>query len=278
MRRRPLLLLALLLAATPALAHEFWLAPLQYRAGAGDTLEVRAYVGTGFRGEAKPLAARRVVRLEARTDRRTDLRGAGVNGADAYARLVLPDAGGASVAFQSNYAPIELPGAEFQDYLKLEGLVGPLRERERTGTTERPGRERYARCCRIWIAGTDASRVIEPAGLDLELVPSVDPTAVKRAPFRVLLRGQPLAGALVRAWNRPLDAGQRPFDVATRDSLGPVYEGRTRADGTLSVPVDRPGEWMISCVHMEPSSVRSEADWQSLWANFTFARLAATRR
>ena len=109
------------------------------------------------------------------------------------------------------------------------------------------------------------------------MVPTTDPTVLKRASFRVLLRGQPLGGALVRAWNRPLDAGGRPFAVATRDSLGPVYEGRTRADGTVTIPVERVGEWMVSCVHMEPSDVRSEADWQSLWANFTFARPARSR-
>ncbi len=274
---RLLFTLSLLLAPLTARAHEYWLAPLSYQAGAGDTVVVRAYVGTGFKGEGKPLAARRVVRLEARTTRRVDIRSLGLNGADDYARLVLPDAGGASVAFQSDFARIELPAAEFDAYLKLEGLEQTRTERARTKTSNAPGRERYARCCRTWLHGTDVARGIEPAGLTLEVVPTADPTVLKRASFRVLLRGQPLGGALVRAWNRPLDAGGRPFAVATRDSLGPVYEGRTRADGTVTIPVERVGEWMVSCVHMEPSDVRSEADWQSLWANFTFARPARGR-
>ena len=274
---RLLFTLSLLLAPLTARAHEYWLAPLSYQAGAGDTVVVRAYVGTGFKGEGKPLAARRVVRLEARTTRRVDIRSLSLNGADDYARLVLPDAGGASVAFQSDFARIEMPAADFEAYLKLEGLEEPLRERVRTKTSNAPGRERYARCCRTWLHGTDVARGIEPVGLTLEVVPTADPTVLKRASFRVLLRGQPLGGALVRAWNRPLDAGGRPFAVATRDSLGPLYEGRTRADGTVTIPVERQGEWMVSCVHMEPSDVRSEADWQSLWANFTFARPARSR-
>ncbi len=265
---------SLLLFAAPLYAHEFWIAPLRYQAAAGDTLVVRAFVGTGFRGETKPLAARRVVRLEAQTTRRFDLRELGVNGSEDYARLILPDAGGASVAYQSDFATIELPGPAFDAYLRLEGLEVPRLERERTRTTTKPGRERYARCCRTWLRGTDLSRAIDPVGLALEVLPSADPTVLKRAPFRVLLRGRPLAGALVRVWNRPLDSNNRPFDVATRDSLGPVFEGRTRADGSLTIPVARAGEWMVSCVHMEPSESRADADWQSLWANFTFARPA----
>ncbi len=263
------------LCALPARAHEFWLAPLTYAASTGDTMVVRAFVGTGFRGETKPLAARRVVKLSARTTRTIDIRATAVNGAEDYARLVLPDAGGASVAYQSDFATIKLPGAEFEAYLRLEGLDAARRERERTRTSNQPGRERYARCCRTWVRGTDAARAIEPVGLTLEVLPTLDPSVLKRAPFRVLLRGQPLAGALVRAWNRPLRPTGQPFEIATRDSLGPVYEGRTRADGTLAIPVDRIGEWLISCVHMEPSEVRADADWQSLWASFTFARPAA---
>lgn len=269
---------SVLLLATPVAAHEFWLAPLQFHATTGDTVVVRAYVGTGHRGETKPLAARRVVRLEAQTTRRMDMKGIGINGSDDYARLVLPDAGGASVAYQSDFAKIEMPGAEFDAYLRLEGLEGPRRERERTRTNSKPGRERYARCCRTWIRGSDLTRATQPIGLTLEVLPSADPTVLKRAPFRVLLRGRPLAGALVRAWNRPLDSHNRPFDVATRDSLGPVYQGRTNADGSLTIPVESAGEWLVSCVHMEPSESRTEADWQSLWASFTFARPARTTK
>ena len=41
-------------AASPAGAHEYWLAPSRYRAIAGDTVSVVACVGTGFRGETRP--------------------------------------------------------------------------------------------------------------------------------------------------------------------------------------------------------------------------------
>ena len=264
--------------AMPVLAHEYWLAPSAYRAVAGDTLTVRAYVGTGFRGELKPYATTRARVLDLRTDRVTDLRTIALNGADDYARFVAPDAGGASISYESNFANIQMPSDEFDAYLKLEGLLGPLQARAAKGLSVGPGRESYARCCRTWIAGRDLSRVLQPVGLTFEVFPLADPARGAAVPFRVLLRGKPLAGALVRAWRRPLLEGAAPFLASVRDSVPVRFQARTRADGSVRVPVNAPGEWMISCVHMEPTANVRDADWQSYWANFTFARTEPTAR
>ena len=51
------------------------------------------------------------------------------------------------------------------------------------------------------------------------------------AAVRATYRGRPLAGSLVRAWRRPVGARERPFDPATRDSVGPVAEAHTDRDG-----------------------------------------------
>src|SRR5213593_1520086 len=74
----------------PALsfAHEFWLAPSKYSAGAGDTVEVAAFVGTGFRGERKPYATPRVVQFTLRGTKTLDLRGAALNGDLSFARFI----------------------------------------------------------------------------------------------------------------------------------------------------------------------------------------------
>ena len=45
------LLVSTALVPGAALAHEYWLSPSRYRAAAGDTIEVSACAGTGFRGE-----------------------------------------------------------------------------------------------------------------------------------------------------------------------------------------------------------------------------------
>ena len=266
-----LLLLAGALPAADARAHEFWLTPSRYRAGAGDTIEVSAHIGTGFRGEVKPYAASRVVRFSLRHARTIDIAGLARNGDAVMARFLMPDQGGALLAYEGNFADIELPAAQFEAYLALEGLDGPLAQRRRTGSSA-PGRERYARCGKTWISGADAKRLLTPVGLTYELTPLADPTRATQIRVRATYHGQPLPGALVRAWRRPLQTGARPFDPAARDSIPPVTQARTGGDGVASIALSGPGEWMLSTVYMVASGDPNEADWESWWASLTFAR------
>src|SRR5688500_16191780 len=152
---RPLLaaVTALVVAASPCRAHEFWLAPSSYRAAAGDSLAVRAFVGTGFRGEARSYAARRVERFVARGAAPVDLARGAPHGAPTWARWTARDGEGVLVAYASNFVPIELPAEEFERYLALEGLEAVARSRARAGRSDAPGRERYRRSSKTWIAG-----------------------------------------------------------------------------------------------------------------------------
>ena len=272
---------ALLSAAEPVAAHEYWLAPSSYRAAAGERVSVTAFVGTGFRGEPIPYPAPRVVRFVLTAARTLDLSPLALNGDIPWAGFEMPDAEGAVVAYQSNFADIELPAAEFDAYLELEGLSGPRATRARLGHRAGPGRERYARCPKVWIQGTAeagrASRVMKPSGLPLEIVPLRDPTGAAELPVRVLWHGRPLAGVLVRAWNTALASGASPRDAAARDSVGPASSARTDARGEARIALGQPGEWMVSAVHMVPSADRREADWESWWASLTLARGVGTR-
>jgi uncharacterized GH25 family protein len=277
-----LLAIALLtLPPTAAAAHEFWLCPSRYRAAAGDTVGIGVLVGTGFRGEAKPYAATRAVKftLAARTP--VDLTPAAMNGGMRWASFVLPDEQGAMVAYQSNFAKVELPAREFDDYLRLEGLEAPLEARRKLGIGAGPGRERYARCPKTWIAGRrdagGAVRAQRPAGLPLEIVPVSDPGGPNPLDVRVLWQGRPLAGALVRAWRRPLARGWAPVPEAARDSVGMKLQVRTDARGEARLALEGDGEWLVATVHMIPCRDRREADWESWWASLTFARGVAGR-
>ena len=256
----------------PASAHEYWLSPSTFHAAAGDTVGISAVAGTGHRGELKPFAPTRALRFLMRARRDADLIPLGVNGDLVWARFVVPDAGGALVAYESNFADIELPPRQFDDYLRLEGLDGPLaaRARERGATAVH---ERYARCPKTWIAGGDLARITRPAGLAFELVPVGDPGHGSLV-FQALFRGRPLAGALVRAWNRPIDARGRPFDPATRDSISPTTALRTDRNGKVELGNLPAGEWLVSAVHMIRSRDRRLADWESYWASLSFERTA----
>jgi hypothetical protein len=264
------------LACAPASAHEFWLGPASYRAApraGADSILVAAYVGTGFRGDFMPYAPTHTVRLELRAEHVGDIRNGAVNG-DYFLAAVRPDAGGALISYETTFTPIELPAADFQAYLALEGLDDVLAARRDSGAAAKPGRERFRRCAKTWIAGSDTARATRPVGLSLEIVPATDPARPGPLGIRLLFGGKPLAHALVRAWNQPRadPAAGAPFEAAKRDSVGPLVAVRTDDDGRATLALDRAGEWLVSSVHMEPSADPAAADWESSWASFTFAR------
>jgi uncharacterized GH25 family protein len=282
-RGRALPGLALALALTIALwadragAHQYWLAPSRYLASPHTVVEVSAAAGTGFRGEKKPWSPARCVRFVGRAARTLDFTRAATVGELAWARFAPSDDGGAMLAYESNFAQIELPAAEFDAYLEEEGLREPLETRRRAATAT-PGRERYRRCAKTWLAGRDSKRALQPFGLPLEIVPLRVPGDDPALRVRVLWNQHPLAGARVKAWRSDLAPDGAARDPGARDSVGMAWSGLTDAHGEAAVPLALSGEWLVSVEHMVPSGDRAEADWESTWASLTFERRAAPPR
>ena len=265
--------------ALPAAAHEYWLAPSRYLQKTNAPVELGALAGTGFRGERKPFAPAHCVRLTVRAIRTLNLLPVASEGSYTWARFAPSDSGGALFAFESDFTPITLPAAKFDPYLATEGLDGPLAIRAQNPVlAASPGRERFRRCAKAWVSGNDAARATTPMGLPLEIVPAAAPGEGEQLTLRVLWQGQPLPGALVRAWRTPAAADDTPTDAESRDSLGVVWQRRTDAQGRVSVPAQQPGEWLVSTVHMVPSSDSALADWESTWASLTFQRRRAAAR
>jgi uncharacterized GH25 family protein len=260
----------LFLAPFPSDAHQYWLSPSRYRVEPRSDIELGAVVGTGFRGKGVSWTPERCVRFLAWSSETVDLARAATAGDLVWTRFRMPDTGGAMIAFESSFSGIELPAHEFDEYLEEEGLDDPLRDRHRAPA--RPGRERYRRCAKLWLAGDDPARATAPLGLPLEIVPDTAPGANRELRLRVLANGAPMPRALVKAWRRPVLPAGRPFDPTTRDSIGIAWSGRTDAQGRVTVPVPNAGEWLVSVVRMDPCEDKDEADWQSTWASLTFER------
>ncbi len=263
--------------APAARAHEWWLEPAHFAASAPETVTVAAFAGMGFHGERKAFATARVARMALSADGTTrELPSSGIPGTDVFARVPAADLGRgpAVVALETHFAQLTLAAAEFDEYLRAEGLDGPLAARR--GAPRDSVRERYARCARIWLRGGE--RAAGSTGLTFELLPRSDPTresaGAARRPLevQVLLRGRPLPGALVRAWRRPLDHADVPAPADARDSVAVFASARSDARGIARVPVHGAGEWLLAAVHMERSDDPAAADWQSFWASLTFAR------
>ncbi len=249
-------------------AHEFWLTVRWVEAQA----LVEAWVGEGYRGEARHFHRARTRTLEARPpqgEAYTIVQATFGPGVDSVAAVRVPlwQAGAHLVAYESEPSFIELDTARFHAYLREDGLERIITERARRGELAKPGRERYSRCAVAVVVppGTPPSaRQLHQhwRGLSLELRLDSLPAGPGPVSIRLNYLAKPKGQVKVVAWHRD-------GDQLTR------HEGRTDGRGRVLLPLDRPGRWLISAVHM----VRLDAyhpergdgaDWRSYWASLTF--------
>lgn len=256
----PLLAMLCLLAARPALAHEFWIEPESFRPAPGAKVPVRLYVGQYFRGNSMPFLTENFERFYFSDARGTENFRA-VLGDDPAATLATRAPGRVWIVLRSTYFDLryDKPG-EFETFLAREG-IDHLVPREQRGKL--PVLETYSRCAKsLLLAGKpDAASPPDRAfGMPLELIAETDPYASAAPEFRVrlLYRGAPLAGALVTAFNK-----------AESDKR---LETRTDASGRARLTLDRRGVWLVNAVHLFPAEKKSNAQWESMWASLTFER------
>jgi uncharacterized GH25 family protein len=250
----------LLLAAAPALSHDFWIEPSSFHPSVGSRLAVSLRVGEHFRGEPvprmDPLIARFVL---ASATGETPIGGFPGTDPAGFVRIASP--GFLLIGYRSNRSPITLEPEKFEKYLADEGLDGVLKARAERGEHGKPGVEVYSRCAKSLIAadGAGGSGFDRVLGLTLEVIAEDDPFKLRGGGpmrFRVLYEGKPLATALVKA--------------IALDDPDSTLALRSGADGRVAFRLPRKGIWLVKVVHMVPAPKETGADWESLWASLTF--------
>jgi len=259
-RLRALLAGCVLMLPVLARAHDFWIEPERFVLDAAEPVAITLRVGERYGGDTVPYVTDWIDRFELHDPRGVQPITGHVG--DDPAGVVTPVAAGATwIAYQSRDDFVELPPAKFRDYLEQEGMEYILPLREARGLAERPAREYYVRCVKalLWRPGDGGLDVGAPLGLTLELLPGANPYALspgRSLDVRLLHAGQPLAGALLRAF--------------TREAPGEVQERRSDADGRVTLDLDRAGTWMVKTVHMVPVEGDRYGEWRSYWASLTF--------
>ncbi|GAB4401502.1 MAG: hypothetical protein OHK0053_24330 [Microscillaceae bacterium] len=246
-------------------AHEFWLQPTAYRLAVGDTLRLDLMVGEGFVGERWAKRTERSKSLWLYGDKEAKDLSALVKANDSLRiETLMPKAGTYLLAFESNNSFLALEADKFNDYLREDGIEDILALRTQNQQLELPSREWYRRCAKALVqVGKKTSPVFQKVvGMDLEIVPLRNPyanTKEDNMQGKLLYLGQALANKAFFTWHK---APGKP----TRKEK--YY---TDAQGRFSFPLDQPGEWMVSCVHMVEVPDNPEANYQSYWATLTFA-------
>ncbi|MFP8834629.1 DUF4198 domain-containing protein [Hydrogenophaga sp. XSHU_21] len=261
---KTLLLWAFCWMATSVSAHEFWIAPDRFTARVNEPIALSVRVGEGFLGE--PAAFGQPMAVSLRWHHRAGKKDLTTRlpptlGQDRVA-MAFDRAGTHVIALDTQPTPSELPADKFTDYLREDGLEHIVALREAKGQSDQVGRERFQRHVKtlLSVGNQHDSAYRVRTGQILEIVPLKNPQLVKPGEslaVEVLFKGAPLAGALVRVWNRSGD------DVE-------VLTDRTDAAGRSVATLSRCGRYMVSVVHMVPAADPQAHDWDSHWGNLTF--------
>lgn len=252
----------LLLAAMPLFAHDFWIEPSTFRPKRGENLTAMLVVGQNFTGDAVPRSSQLIESFTVR-DGAGERAIGGFENQDPAGYLRAESSGLAVIGYSSKPYPLELAAAKFEEFLKLEGLERISAARAAHGDSQKPDRERFYRYAKsLIVVGTPATLPArsfdQPLGYRYELIPETNPMASTPLRIRVLLEGKPLAGALVTAIHRD--------DPLARASA------RTDSSGHVTLPLPKPGVWLVKSVQMIAAPPGANADWESLWASLTFER------
>jgi uncharacterized GH25 family protein len=260
-----------LLGGRLAEAHDLWIEPSTFHPVAGEEVSAALRVGANVQGEALPMIPQLQDRFLLRS-RAGEVSVDGEPGQDPAGFVRVAEPGLQWIGYQSRAFPTQIDCRTFEGYLVEEGLERIVRERERTGTSARPGRERFYRCAKALLevggakGNRDANVVDGPLGFTLELVPRRSPHAMRpgeNLPLTLLFRGLPIEGVLVVAMSK--------------DDPEKAVRARTDAAGQVTLPIGHSGFWLVKAVHMEAAAPGTGVDWESWWASLTFDLSGASR-
>lgn len=256
------LFLGLLLPASSAFAHDYWLVPEKFSLDPEESVKVHLYYGDELKIEnERPFQKDRTPRLEQiSTEGTLDLIPTSVDGQNPFANLSFPKPGSYVLAMDRNAQNIVLKGPEFTQYLKEEGLSDILARRK----PNTPGRERYARSIKALIqVGERITDIpLKPLSQRLEILPLQNPLRLKPGyvlTVQLIFEGFPLMNRQIQAYH-------------LEDGKLAIQNRRTDPQGKASFRLDQPGSWLIRTVHMRPCKQKCrDTDWESFWSSLSFA-------
>lgn len=258
------LLLIGVLSVLPAFAHDLFLKPASFFAKVNQKILISVMNGTFQASEGAVSFARLndVSVVSARKRAHPQEVDFTKDETTAFLNLKTGAAGTYVVGLSTKTREIALKAAEFNEYLKEDGLPDTLEERRKTGELERDAKERYAKHVKaILQVGkklTDDYKTI--LGYPVELVPQQNPYKLKKGDAIEILclkDGKPLAGQVVLTGREE------------KGKLSPAPELRSDAKGIVKLRLDGAGKWFVKFINMTKLD-DPNLNYESKWTTLTF--------
>ena len=255
----------LLVVVGIAAAHDLFLKPQQYFVAANASVLVRVLNGT-FVLSANSIARPRVADVSVVSPKgraRLDTSAWSAAGDTSWFRVQTGDAGTYVLGASTHSSVIALSGAEFNDYLRTDGVPDVLAARRRDRQLEKSARERYHKHVKavIQVGETRTDQYAVQLGYPAEIIPLANPYTLDRGdvlPIRAMVNGAPAPNQFILFGGRTTSGGRIPQRSARSDS-----------NGIARIPVTLNGTWYVKFIHMTRLE-RDTVDYESRWASLVF--------
>ncbi|MEP2642778.1 DUF4198 domain-containing protein [Roseobacter sp.] len=260
-------LVGLLLAAQPALSHEFWIDPQKYQVDRGAPVVADLRNGQNFDGIALAWFDHQFTRFETVQGDRVD-HVAGRAGDTPALHTTAPDQDGLLVVLHET-TPARLTYKDWDKFLAFaahKDFKTAAADHIAAGWPQQNFRERYTRHAKSLVAVGSGAGNDRAFGLATEFVALSNPYADDfqgQMRVQVLYQGTPRADAQIEVFDRA------PDDTVT------IRLTHTDPEGHATVPVTPGHTYLFDAVVLRPSPDAGTSDtapvWETLWAALTFS-------
>lgn len=263
MIKKAIFIFSILLFTVVVFAHECFFSVNKYKVQQGDMLEVHLFIADGFNVQLeKSLQKKNIRKFELITQKGTvDLLGVGNENDLPILNRKVDFTGLGLLHMERDYARISLPTKKFLAYLKEDHLENIQLKKD---SLKQVQKERYSRYIKTLVQSGDkpiGDEYKKVVGQNFEIVLLQNPYTLKpgsRLKAKILFMGNPLVNKVITARNR---TGSQSAQVAL---------SRTDAKGICTFKINRNGEWFLHATHIIECPDKTDSDWESFWATYSF--------
>lgn len=256
--------------AAGAAAHDMFLKPTSFYVAPDSAIVVDLLTGTFDKSE-NPVTRDRMADTSVLTGGKMTKPAASQWSDSAKAshlRLTTGAPGTYAIGLSSKPSIIKLSAADFENYLRHDGIDDIIVERSREGASKAEVAERYSKHVRavVQVGSTLTDDASRPLGYPAELLLLDNPATLKPGAtlrFRALYQGKPLGGQLVYGSSEDFHGHDANGGHITKLKM------RTAADGSGTLKIDRTGKWYLTFINMHKVN-EPGVTYESNWATVTF--------